>query len=82
MKKNNPNTPIMLREAAGTPARVYARYGEFPIFYAGWMTIATWRSEALVLNRRMSRIAFANTINHRVRKREERRIIRLIRQRD
>ncbi|EPE26515.1 Thioredoxin-like protein [Glarea lozoyensis ATCC 20868] len=26
MKKNNPNTPIMLREAADTPARVYARY--------------------------------------------------------
>jgi hypothetical protein len=29
MKKNNPNTPIMLREAAGTQPRVYARYGEF-----------------------------------------------------
>jgi hypothetical protein len=28
MKKNNPNTPIMLREAADTPARVYARYGQ------------------------------------------------------
>jgi hypothetical protein len=27
MKKNNPNTPIMLREAAGTQPRVYARYG-------------------------------------------------------
>ncbi|KAG9247455.1 thioredoxin-like protein [Calycina marina] len=26
MKKNNPNTPIMLREAAGTQPRVYARY--------------------------------------------------------
>jgi hypothetical protein len=27
MKKNNPHTPIMLREAAGTQPRVYARYG-------------------------------------------------------
>jgi NADH dehydrogenase (ubiquinone) 1 alpha subcomplex subunit 2 len=27
MKKNNPNTPIMLREAAGTQPKVYARYG-------------------------------------------------------
>jgi hypothetical protein len=29
MKKNNPNTPIMLREAAGTLPKVYARYGAF-----------------------------------------------------
>jgi hypothetical protein len=28
MKKNNPQTPIMLREAAGTLPKVYARYGE------------------------------------------------------
>lgn len=27
MKKNNPVTPIMLREAAGTLPQVYARYG-------------------------------------------------------
>ena len=27
MKKNNPATPIMLREAAGTLPKVYARYG-------------------------------------------------------
>jgi len=27
MKKNNPSTPIMLREAAGTLPKVYARYG-------------------------------------------------------
>ncbi|PQE21279.1 hypothetical protein CJF32_00006404 [Rutstroemia sp. NJR-2017a WRK4] len=26
MKKHNPNTPIMLREAAGTSPKVYARY--------------------------------------------------------
>ncbi|KAH6643433.1 thioredoxin-like protein [Truncatella angustata] len=26
MKKNNPNTPILLREAAGTSPKVYARY--------------------------------------------------------
>jgi hypothetical protein len=28
MKKNNPNIPIMLREAAGTQPKVYARYGQ------------------------------------------------------
>jgi Mitochondrial ribosomal protein L51 / S25 / CI-B8 domain len=28
MKKNNPYTPIMLREAVGTQPKVYARYGE------------------------------------------------------
>ncbi|GKT45937.1 NADH-ubiquinone oxidoreductase 10. subunit [Colletotrichum spaethianum] len=27
MKKNNPQTPILLREAAGTLPKVYARYG-------------------------------------------------------
>jgi len=27
MKKNNPTIPIMLRDAAGTPPKVYARYG-------------------------------------------------------
>ncbi|KAK3336666.1 thioredoxin-like protein [Cercophora scortea] len=26
MKKNNPSTPIMLREAAGTLPKIYARY--------------------------------------------------------
>ncbi|KAJ5143337.1 NADH dehydrogenase (complex I) alpha subcomplex subunit 2 [Penicillium bovifimosum] len=26
MKKHNPQTPIMMREAAGTPPRVFARY--------------------------------------------------------
>ena len=27
MKKNNPHTPIMIREASGTEPRVFARYG-------------------------------------------------------
>ena len=27
MKKNNPQTPIMLREAAGTLPKIFARYG-------------------------------------------------------
>jgi NADH dehydrogenase (ubiquinone) 1 alpha subcomplex subunit 2 len=31
MKKNNPQTPIMLREAAGTLPKVYARYGAYLI---------------------------------------------------
>ncbi|KAF4964646.1 hypothetical protein FSARC_7442 [Fusarium sarcochroum] len=26
MKRNNPNTPILIREAAGTQPKVYARY--------------------------------------------------------
>lgn len=30
MKKNNPDTPIMMREAAGTLPRIYARYGPSP----------------------------------------------------
>lgn len=29
MKKNNPATPILLREAAGTLPKVYARYGAY-----------------------------------------------------
>lgn len=28
MKKNNPQTPIMIREAAGTLPKIYARYGK------------------------------------------------------
>jgi len=28
MKKNNPHTPIMLREALGFEPRVFARYGK------------------------------------------------------
>lgn len=27
MKKNNPHTPILIREAAGTIPKIYARYG-------------------------------------------------------
>ncbi|KAJ0300035.1 hypothetical protein COL516b_008777 [Colletotrichum fioriniae] len=27
MKKNNPQTPILIREAAGTLPKIYARYG-------------------------------------------------------
>lgn len=29
MKKANPHTPIMLREAAGTEPKVYARFGAY-----------------------------------------------------
>ena len=29
MKKNNPHTPIMLREAMGVEPRVFARYGMY-----------------------------------------------------
>ncbi|KAF4459000.1 NADH2 dehydrogenase (ubiquinone) chain [Fusarium albosuccineum] len=30
MKRNNPNIPILIREAAGTQPKVYARYGAPP----------------------------------------------------
>ena len=30
MKKHNPHTPIMMREASGTEPRVFARYGTSP----------------------------------------------------
>ena len=29
LKKNNPNIPILIREAQGTVPKVYARYGRF-----------------------------------------------------
>ncbi|KAI6130976.1 NDUFA2, NADH ubiquinone oxidoreductase 10.5kD subunit [Pisolithus croceorrhizus] len=29
MKKHNPDLPILIREASGTPARVFARFGAF-----------------------------------------------------
>jgi hypothetical protein len=41
MKKNNPHTPIMLREAAGTQPRVYARYGQSSI--PRGMDLKQWR---------------------------------------
>ena len=30
IKKHNPDLPVLIREAAGTPARVFARFGAFP----------------------------------------------------
>jgi len=30
MKKHSPHTPILIREALGTPPRVFARYGMYP----------------------------------------------------
>jgi NADH dehydrogenase (ubiquinone) 1 alpha subcomplex subunit 2 len=30
MKRNNPNIPILIREAAGTQPKVFARYGRYP----------------------------------------------------
>ncbi|KAF3902383.1 hypothetical protein ABW20_dc0103406 [Dactylellina cionopaga] len=29
MKKNNPDIPILIREAQGVPPRVFARYGQY-----------------------------------------------------
>jgi hypothetical protein len=29
MKRNNPNIPILIREAAGTQPKVFARYGSY-----------------------------------------------------
>ncbi|EWY88848.1 NADH dehydrogenase (ubiquinone) 1 alpha subcomplex 2 [Fusarium oxysporum f. sp. raphani 54005] len=31
MKRNNPNIPILIREAAGTQPKVFARYGSYSI---------------------------------------------------
>jgi hypothetical protein len=31
MKKHNPHTPIMIREASGTEPTVYARFGAFVV---------------------------------------------------
>ncbi|KAI5867407.1 hypothetical protein GGS23DRAFT_592723 [Durotheca rogersii] len=47
MKKNNPYTPILMREAAGTLPKVYARYGPsfiIIIFYSSddKLLIAPW----------------------------------------
>lgn len=33
MKKHNPHTPILIREAANTAPKVWARYGAFSRFY-------------------------------------------------
>ena len=42
MKKNNPHTPIMLREALNTEPTVFARYGEI------WSLTRIWaRANAL-----------------------------------
>ena len=41
MKKNNPNIPIMLREAAGTQPQIFARYGwPLPLVYRS--TVSFW----------------------------------------
>lgn len=69
MKKNNPNTPIMIREAAGTQPRVYARYGEIPSYH---------HSFQLELPRRIPLLETETTtgmlteIAYRIRKGEER----------
>jgi NADH dehydrogenase (ubiquinone) 1 alpha subcomplex subunit 2 len=35
MKKNNPSTPIMLREATGTIPKIFVRYGTAPPLISG-----------------------------------------------
>lgn len=30
MKKHNPTTPLLVREAFGVPPKIYARYGKLP----------------------------------------------------
>lgn len=37
MKKSNPVTPILLRDAQGTLPKVYARFGRFPLSFGGWL---------------------------------------------
>jgi NADH dehydrogenase (ubiquinone) 1 alpha subcomplex subunit 2 len=43
MKKNNPQTPIMIREAAGTIPKVYARYGISGNFLLAACLLTCWR---------------------------------------
>ncbi|KAG8221528.1 NDUFA2, NADH ubiquinone oxidoreductase 10.5kD subunit [Butyriboletus roseoflavus] len=31
IKKHNPDLPVLIREATGTPSRVFARFGAFPV---------------------------------------------------
>lgn len=56
MKKNNPHTPIMLREALGVEPKVFARYGR-PITPLGseqrrlMVFNRAWQGEARVLSR-------------------------------
>jgi NADH dehydrogenase (ubiquinone) 1 alpha subcomplex subunit 2 len=38
MKKHNPHTPIMIREALGVEPKVYARYGVWTERYLGCPT--------------------------------------------
>ncbi len=43
MKKNNPDTPILIREAQGILPKVYARYGSFaflPIYPYPYISIS------------------------------------------
>lgn len=41
MKKNNPDTPILIREASGYEPRVFARFGELPIETCSVLSIKT-----------------------------------------
>ena len=40
MKKNNPHTPIMIREALGVEPKVFARYGTIERMAEGWVVVA------------------------------------------
>lgn len=55
MKKNNPYTPIMLREAQGTEPRVFARYGmSFPPGKkktSAFLTIMNGRTDPFFIDR-------------------------------
>jgi NADH dehydrogenase (ubiquinone) 1 alpha subcomplex subunit 2 len=47
IKKHNPDLPVMIREATGTPARVFARFGKsLPPFnaFALLMTLCSFRT--------------------------------------
>lgn len=47
MKRNNPNIPILIREAAGTQPKVFARYGWYPGISAA--PCSTYPEIALIL---------------------------------
>ena len=46
MKKNNPHTPIMLREALNTEPIVFARYGELWSLHGIRASANAWKNMA------------------------------------
>jgi len=72
MKKHNPHTPIMLREASGIEPKVYARYGAstLPIPWMSWQSSALDLDVDMIMARNVSRYWMRANVWCRVRERE------------